>query len=98
MSRKHAALQRKVVRLAGAWKDPHDQESWASRDIVQNIDVKEDGEVTITVKPNRPHCPCCLLDLDAFKQKLCQIKGVMFATINVVGVPASERWNRTLNR
>jgi hypothetical protein len=50
------------------------------------------------VKPNRPHCPCCLLDLDAFKQKLCQIKGVMFATINVVGVPASDRWNRTLNR
>jgi len=75
VSRKHAALQRKVIRLAGDWKDPHDQESWASRDIVQNIDVKEDGEV-----------------------KLCQIKGVMFATINVVGVPASERWNRTLNR
>ena len=55
MSRKHAALQRKVIRLAGDWKDPHDQESWASRDIVQNIDVKEDGEVTITVKPNRPN-------------------------------------------
>ena len=98
MKRKHAALQRKVVRLAADWKDPHDQDTWSSRDIVQNIEVKEDGEVTITVKPNRPHCPCCLLDLDSFKLKLSQIKGVTFATIKVVGVPGSDRWNRTLNR
>ena len=98
MSRKHAALKRKVVRLAGDWRDPHDQDTWATRDIVQNIEVAEDGEVTITVKPNRPHCPCCLIDLDLFKQKLCKIKGVTFATLNVVGVPASDRWNRTLNR
>lgn len=98
MNRKHAALQRKVVRLAGDWRDPHDQDTWASRDIVQNIKVEEDGEVTVTVKPNRPHCPCCLIDLDLFKQKLSKIKGVSFATLNVVGVPASDRWNRTLNR
>jgi len=98
VNRKHAALQRKVVRLAGDWRDPHDQETWATRDIVQNIEVAEDGEVTITVKPNRPHCPCCLIDLDLFKQKLSKIKGVTFTTLNVVGVPASGRWNRTLNR
>ena len=98
MNRKHAALKRKVVRLAGDWRDPHDQDTWATRDIVQNIEVEEDGEVTITVKPNRPHCPCCLIDLDLFKKKLSKIKGVTFTTLNVVGVPASDRWNRTLNR
>ena len=98
MNRKHAALKRKVVRLAGDWRDPHDQDTWATRDIVQNIEVEEDGEVTITVKPNRPHCPCCLIDLDLFKQKLSKIKGVTFTTLNVVGVPASDRWNRTINR
>ena len=58
----------------------------------------EDGEVTITVKPTRPHCPCSLLDLDAFQTKLLQTKGVSFTTLKVVGVPASERWTRTLNR
>ena len=40
------------------------------RDIVQNIEVAEDGEVTITVKPSRPHCPCCLLDLDKFQNQI----------------------------
>ena len=67
MSRKHAALQRRVARLAAEWKDPHDELPWAKRDIVQNIEVAEDGEVNITVKPSRPHCPCCLLDLDNFQ-------------------------------
>ena len=45
MSRKHTALQRKIVRLAADWRDPHDQDTWATRDIVQNIEVAEDGEV-----------------------------------------------------
>ncbi len=66
----HVALQRKVARLAADWRDPHDQDTWATRDIVQNIEVAEDGEVGITIKPARPHCPCCLLDLDEFRQKL----------------------------
>lgn len=98
MSRKHAALQRRVARLAAEWKDPHDELPWAKRDIVQNIEIEEDGEVTITVKPSRPHCPCCLLDLDKFRTKLLQTKGVSFASLTVVGIPASDRWTRTINR
>ena len=98
MSRKHAALQRRVARLAAEWKDPHDELPWSKRDIVQNIEVAEDGEVTITVKPSRPHCPCCLLDMDQFRSKLLQTKGVSFASLTVVGIPASERWTRTINR
>ena len=87
MSRKHAALQRRVARLAAEWKDPHDELPWAKKDIVQNIEIEEDGEVTITVKPSRPHCPCCLLDLDKFRTKLLQTKGVSFASLTVVGIP-----------
>ena len=98
MSRKQAALQRKVARLAGDWADPHDEVTWAKRDIVQNIVVSEDGEVQLTIKPSRPHCPCCLIDLNNFRKKLCEIKGVTFAEIKIVGVPASDRWERTLNR
>ena len=98
MNRKHSTLLRRVARLIGSWRDVHEEETLSKSDHVRNIDVSSDGEVKITIKPSRPHCPCCLLDLDSFKQKLCQIKGVMFATINVVGVPDSARWNRTLNR
>ena len=98
MGRKQSALQRKVARLAGDWRDPHDEVPWSQRNIIQNISVAEDGEVTITLTPSRPHCPCCLIDLDNFRKKLYEIKGVTFATLEVVGVPASDRWTRTLNR
>ena len=97
MSKKLATLQRKIARLVADWQDPHDDLPWAKRDIVKNIVVSEDGEVTITLTPNRPHCPCCLLDLDKFRSKLLQTKGVTFATLDIVGVPASDRWSRTLN-
>ncbi len=69
MSKKIVALQRKIARLAADWRDPHDEEVWAKRDIVKNIEITEDGEVTITLTPTRPHCPCCLLDLDNFRTK-----------------------------
>ena len=98
MSRKQSALQRKVARLAGDWRDPHDDVTWSQRTVIQNITVAEDGEVTITLTPSRPHCPCCLIDLDRFRSKLYEIKGVTFATLEVVGVPASDRWTRTINR
>ena len=51
MSRKHAALQRRVARLAAEWVDPHDELPWAKREIVQNIDVdaiRAENELTIS--------------------------------------------------
>ena len=98
MNRKIANLQRKIARIAAEWRDPHDLKPWSEKDIVKQIDISDDGEVSVTLKPARPHCPCCLLDFDNFRTKLLQTKGVSFATLNVVDVPASDRWTRTLNR
>ncbi|MGY8755426.1 MAG: hypothetical protein ACKVIR_07010 [Candidatus Poseidoniales archaeon] len=98
MSRKHAALQRRVARFAADWRDVHDELPWSKREIVKGILVLEDGEVTINVTPPRPHCPCCLLDLNLFRSKLLELKGVTFATIDVVGIPASDRWSKTINQ
>ena len=51
MSRKHAALQRRVARFAADWRDVHDELPWSKREIVKGILVLEDGEVTIKVTP-----------------------------------------------
>jgi len=96
--RKHEALKRRVVRLLSNWKDPHQSVPFTQSDIVQEIDVAEDGETNLTIKPSRPHCRCCLLDLDTLREKICEIKGVTFVYFTIVGVPASERWTRILNR
>ena len=98
MGRKHIAMQRKVARLLATWQDPHDQRPYPELSIVQHVAVSEDGEVNLTVKPPRPHCPCCLLDLDALRYRLTEIKGVSFVHIEVVEIPAAPRWTRAINR
>ena len=96
--RKHNALKRRVVRLLSDWKDPLQSVALTQSDIIQAIDIAEDGETNLTIKPSRPHCPCCLLDLDSLRKKICEVKGVTFVQFTIVDVPASERWTRVLNR
>ena len=98
MGRKHVALQRRIARVLASWSDPPDTRPYPELEIVQNVDVAEDGEVNLTVKPARPHCPCCLLDLDALRKRLLEVKGVSFVQISVVDIPAAPRWTRAINR
>ena len=98
MGRKHVALQRRVARVLGGWRDPHDTKPYPELDIVQHVDIAEDGEVNLTVRPARPHCPCCLLDLEALRKRLLGVKGVSFVHIQVIDIPAAPRWTRAVNR
>ena len=98
MGRKHVALQRRVARVLSSWNDPHNTRPYPELDIVQHVDVAEDGEVNLTGKPARPHCPCCLLDLDALRKRLSEVKGVTYVQVHVVDIPAAPRWTRAVNR
>ena len=49
MGRKHVALQRRIARVLASWSDPHDTRPYPELEIVQNVDVAEDGEVNLTV-------------------------------------------------
>jgi len=98
MSRQHLKLQRRVARLLVSWTDPHEQRPLPECNIVQQVNIAEDGEVNLTVQPSRPHCPCCLLDLNQLRQRLSTVKGVTFVHIDVVGIPGAPRWTRAINR
>ena len=98
MSRKHVALQRRVARVLASWKDPHDLRPYPELNIVQHVDIAEDGEVNLTVRPARPHCPCCLLDLNDLRSHIGNLKGVTFVHLTVVDIPAAPRWTRAINR
>jgi hypothetical protein len=98
MNRKHATLLRRVARLIGSWRDVHEEQSLSASDHVRNIDVGEDGEVKITIKPSRPHCPCCLLDLDLMRKEISNVKGITWVEFDIVEVPDAERWMQVLNR
>lgn len=98
MNRKHAPLLRRVARLIGDWRDVHEDKPLSAGDHVRNIDVSADGEVKITIKPSRPHCPCCLLDLDSMRKEISGLKGVTWVEFQIVEVPDAKRWMQVLNR
>ena len=97
MGRKHVALQRRVARVLSSWTDPHDSRPYPELDIVQHVDIAEDGEVNMTVNLHDRTAraaswiwrPC---------ESACRGERVSFVHIQVVDIPAAPRWTRAVNR
>ncbi len=97
MNRLQKKLQRRIVKAMGNWQDPHMDKALTESTYVQAVDISEDGNVRIQYNPSRPHCPCCLIDARALRRHLSEIKGVVSLQLDIVDVPASERWSRLVN-
>ena len=96
-NRKLAKIQRQVANTLSGWTEPHGHGKMADNDSVGRVDVDIDGLVKIAITPKRAHCPCCLIDLAELRLALLEKKGITSVHIEVVGVPAAERWTRTIN-
>ena len=94
MSRKKIAIQRRLVSLIQKWNDPH---GISLLDLMQSMDINDDAFVQIYIQPSRPHCACCLFDLESLRDNINKIKGVNGVQIIVSGIPEAERWTRALS-
>ena len=97
MNRLQKKLQRRLVKAMGNWQDPHMDKPLTESPYVLAVNISEEGNVRIRYQPSRPHCPCCLIDARALRRHLSQIKGVVSLQLDIVDVPASERWSRLVN-
>jgi hypothetical protein len=95
--RKLKALKLRVVKLFASWKEPHEETTYNQSNIVQSIDVSDQGQVDYTIAPKHPHCPCCLLDAVDLRKRIESIKGVSRVVCTVTGIPAAEKWTRSIN-
>ena len=94
MSRKKVSVQRRLVSLIQKWEDPHGVHL---TDMIQNLDIDDYARVEISIQPSRPHCACCLFDLEYLQNRIRETKGVFSVQITVFGVPDAERWTRALS-
>ena len=94
MSRKKVSVQRRLVSLIQKWEDPH---GVPLTDMIQKLDIDDDARVHIGIQPSRPHCACCLFDLESLQNRIRETKGVLSIQITVFGVPDAERWTRALS-
>ncbi|MGB0489109.1 MAG: hypothetical protein ACPHK3_01930 [Candidatus Poseidoniaceae archaeon] len=95
MSARQRALQQRLAKRLRTWQDPHGGAPFVER--VEHIDLGEGGQCRLTVRPSRPHCPCCLYDLEALREALLAIRGVHAVELRVIGVPEPALWERALN-
>lgn len=93
MSRKLVAIQRKLVSLVQKWKDPH---GVPLQELMQSMDIGDTAVIQIHIQPSRPHCACCLFDLESLRENILKTKGVSSVEIIVTGIPDAERWTRAL--
>jgi len=94
MSRKLVGIQRKLVTIIQKWNDPH---GISIQQLMQSMDINENGSIQICIQPSRPHCACCLFDLESLRDRILEIKGVPSAQIIVTGIPDADRWTRALS-
>ena len=94
MSMRQKRLQRRILSVIRGWNDAH---GIPLQNLIEGMDISDDSNLTLHVCPSRPHCPCCLYDLQALRQSLLNTKGVVGVRLEIVGIPDASRWTRTLN-
>ena len=94
MSMRQNRLQRRILNIIRGWNDAH---GTPLQNLIEGMDISDDSNLTLHVCPSRPHCPCCLYDLQALREILLNTKGVAGVRLEIVGIPDASRWTRTLN-
>ncbi|MBO4530028.1 MAG: DUF59 domain-containing protein [Paludibacteraceae bacterium] len=80
-------LEEKIVSVLKTVYDPEIPVDIYELGLVYNIDVKEDGTVTIDMTLTAPNCPAADFILEDVKQKVEGIEGVKEAVVNLVFEP-----------
>lgn len=91
------SLKVKVIQVFSKWKDPHEAMSYKESGILQSLEISDDGEISFTISPKHPHCPCCLLNASQLREKLLSIKDVKSVLCDVIEIPGKEKWIRSIN-
>lgn len=97
MTRAQKAAKKALAGILREWKEPHGGGSIMDERWLCGLDVNEEAVVALQIRPSRPHCPCCLVDLVDLKTKLEGHKKIVSASIEVVDVPDAHRWTEAIN-
>ncbi|MBT3772405.1 MAG: hypothetical protein HOE92_01475 [Euryarchaeota archaeon] len=96
-TRSYAKLQRQVAEVFANWQDPHGRGSLNENGDLKGIEISESGQIRMAINPAHPHCPCCLIDFRDLRITLLKNKRINSVEINIIGIPANNRWANAIN-
>lgn len=70
---------------------------WRMR-LVENLRVREDGEVEYRFRPSSPLCPVAVMLAQAIKSAVAQVPGVRHQTVQVRDYVQADLLTRWLNK
>lgn len=82
-----ASIQDKVVEALTTVFDPEIPVNIYELGLIYDVDVAQDGEVTITMTLTTPHCPVAGSLPGEVQDKIAAIEGVRKANVNLVWEP-----------
>ncbi len=97
MSRAQKAAKKALAEILRDWEEPHGSGSILDQKWLLRLEADEHGHTMIEVRPSRPHCPCCLIDLTDLKIKIEKHRKISSIYIKVADVPDAHRWTDAIN-
>ena len=86
---------KEAYRLLKDRTDPHGYPI-KSEDMLKSIVITDEGEVSLTLRPRMPHCPCCLFDLSLLRKEFLSSDAIKSVEILVVEIPGAADWNNAI--
>ena len=93
MENEFLRLEEDIVRMLRTVYDPEIPVNVYDLGLIYNVDIKEDGLVTITMTLTAPNCPAADFILEDVRLKAESVKGVSRCDIELTFEP---EWNREM--
>jgi metal-sulfur cluster biosynthetic enzyme len=90
-------LEQAIIKRLQTVIDPEtDVDMWRMR-LVEDLRIREDGEVEYRFRPSSPLCPIAVMLAQAIRSAVAQVPGVRHQTIRVCDYVQADLLTRWLN-
>ena len=93
MDNEFLKLEEKIVAMLKTVYDPEIPVDIYNLGLIYNVEVKESGEVVITMTLTAPNCPAADFIVEDVRMKIESIEGVNKVDVNIVFEP---EWNKDM--
>ena len=93
MNNEFLELEEKIVAMLKTVYDPEIPVDIYSLGLIYNVEVKEVGEVVVTMTLTAPNCPAVDFIVEDVRMKIESIEGINKVDVNIVFEP---EWNKDM--
>ena len=101
MINKNEEVSRRTTLIIARLKTVIDPETGADvmrMRLIEDLIVREDGEVSYTFRPSSPLCPIAVYLIGQIKQAVATVPGVTKQQIEVTGYVAADELTKLINK